>query len=172
MILWWENQHEFLITEMIFWYQKLMFDIKNDFLISEICADSLILQNHFLISENQFLVSENYFWFISDIRKSNFWYQKVSTNFRYQKIISDIRKWDDFISTNLRFYSAFSLKCLSNNRFQSDKEFSFKFFLKTKKAAHAQLVHFSLRFQHGYSLWEFGRWKSIAIGEFRSHRAP
>ena len=69
-----ENKPEFLISEIIFWYQKfeLISDIRNsyDFLISE--NDFLISEIQFLISENQheFLISENHFM-ISEI---NFWY--------------------------------------------------------------------------------------------------
>ena len=75
MLIFWYQKINFWYQKITFWYQKMC-----EFLISE---------NHFLISENHFLISENrgIFWYqkiISDIRKSNFCYQKII--FWYQKI--------------------------------------------------------------------------------------
>ena len=111
----WKAKWEFIecffyIKKSIFWYQKIFFDIKNHFLISEIHffyikkeKQFLISENHFLISKNHFLISEIHFWyqkirlifFIKKdfhflISKNIFWYQKIFSDIN--KSISDIKK--------------------------------------------------------------------------------
>ena len=85
-------------SENIFWYQKLLFDIRkcHDFLISEIIfwykKFMLIFwyQKFVCFSDIRNWFSDISNWFSDDFliyQKINLWYQKINTNFWYQKII-------------------------------------------------------------------------------------